>query len=77
MLNIVHHMHEFICSLQPQEFMSKNEQERSELKVSLLLERFKIYFRSNAQSQESRHSVCVLSMSLADPDEAMSHIGTM
>lgn len=58
--------------------MAKSDRERTELKSSLLLERFKIYVRFGVQTQESRIApLCVLHMSLANPEEAMSHINMM
>ena len=67
-----------LCITQPQEFIGKTERERTELKSSLLLERFKIYVRSGVQTQESRiPPLRVLHMSLANPEEAMSHSSMM
>ena len=64
--------------MQPQEFMVKSEVERRELKSCLLLERFKIYFKSGIQTQHSKIPLLrVLHMSLADPQEAMSHFNMM
>lgn len=64
--------------MQPQEFIAKSDRERTELKSSLLLERFKIYIRSCVQTQESRTPpLRVLHMSLANPEEAVSHINTL
>ena len=64
--------------MQPQEFIAKSERERTELKSSLLLERFKIFFRSGVKTQDSRNPpLRVLNMLLADPEEVMSHIDKM
>lgn len=64
--------------MQPQEFIDKSERERTALKGSLLLEKFKIFFRSGIQVQEKRTPLLrVLAMSPADPDEAMLHISVM
>ena len=64
--------------MQPQEFIAKSDGERTELKSSLLLERFKIYVRSGVQAQESRFPpLRVLHMSLANPEEAMTHVNMM
>ena len=68
----------FSLLLQPQEFIGKSERERTELKSGLLLERFKILFRSGVQVQDSRNpQLRVLAVSPADPDEAMFHITMM
>jgi hypothetical protein len=61
--------------IQPQEFIAKTERERTELKSSLLLERFKVYVRSGVQTQESRTPpLRLLHISLANPEEAISHM---
>lgn len=60
----------------PQEFLLMGAAEKTELKASLLLERFKVYFKSGiSTSDQWRPNVRVLSMSLADPAEAVSYLG--
>lgn len=61
-----------LLHISPADFLQMSDEQKTELKSSLLLEKFKVYFKSTTFA-EQKSAVRVLNIELADPMEALSH----